>query len=595
MPWKLLANHAKVLAVHAAYMGFGKILYFGGDQHDPKHNEAHEFKATCMFDCGSNAVTPIASPKFDAFCSGHAFLGASNVVKLLVAGGTEQFPIEEGAGIHHVHFPGLKDTAIFSSPDFITPTAGGWGWTRAADMTPGLLASPRDVPNPDPKLTGGRWYPTLITLPNGSVIAFSGHPGSSDGSNSLGAEHNNCIPEIFTREPQPKGRWRRLAEYSGNKKADRLTDREYYERYATTYYPRMHLLPTGDILCTNPVGELTISFTPDIGPHGGTFHEVCLFPPTARDAFGGFSGTSVLLPLRSDKKHPDEYHPRVMICGSFTDTPYILDLSGWNTSLAGQNAVSWKPPKEKENRRQMRERRLHANSVILPTGEIFVCGGVNATGTPQDPALDTKGVLMPEIYNPYSNKWEITGEAATSVRNYHSVALLMPDGRVWTAGSDHDARSGAGEPPPGNDDARNLDIEIYEPWYFAEPGRPFITAAPSLAYPGETILVKSTFAGEIRRVVLVRCGTSTHSFNADQRMIELRFTHTRDNILLVVMPPNNNIIPPGPYLIFTIRVRRTHTRPLGDKPDKRRELGLPSIGTDIYIVREKEDHQRQDG
>jgi len=34
---------------------------------------------------------------------------------------------------------------------------------------------------------------------------------------------------------------------------------------------------------------------------------------------------------------------------------------------------------------------------------------------------------------------------------------------------------GAGVPPPGNFDARDLDIEIYEPWYFADPGRPHIT------------------------------------------------------------------------------------------------------------------------
>jgi|SRR5215212_876855 len=152
----------------------------------------------------------------------------------------------------------------------------------------------------------------------------------------------------------------------------------------------------------------------------------------------------------------------------------------------------------------------------------------------------------------------------------------MPDGRVWTAGSDHDARPGAGEPPPGNDDYRNLDIEIYEPWYFADPGRPFITAAPSLAYPGDTILVQSTFANDIERVVLVRCGTSTHSFNPDQRMIELSWTNPVDDNLLVVMPPNNNIMPPGPYLIFTIR------RKMGT-------LGLPSSGTNIYIVPERRD------
>jgi hypothetical protein len=222
----------------------------------------------------------------------------------------------------------------------------------------------------------------------------------------------------------------------------------------------------------------------------------------------------------------------------------------------------------------MGERRIHACSVILPTGEIFISGGIDALNTVAEPSVDKKAVLMPEVYNPYSNTWDITHDAASSVRNYHSVALLMPDGRVWTAGSDHDAGRGAGAPPPGNADARNLDIEIYSPRYIAEPGRPHVTAAPSLAYPNQTILVKSTFPKEIERVVLLRCGTCTHAYSPDQRMLELAFTKPVDDNLLVVMPPDNNIMPPGPYLIFTIR------RKMGT-------LGLPSDGAEIYIVPEQ--------
>ena len=564
MPWKLLPNHAEILGIHAAYMGFGQILYFGGDQHDPKRSETHSFDATRLFDCNTEVVTAVASPQFDAFCSGHAFLGASNVVKLLVAGGTEQFN-DHAEGVHHPHFAGLKDAAVFSSPDFITPSTGGWDWTKAASMTPGVLASPSAVPHPNPKLTGGRWYPTLTTLANGNVIAFSGHPGSSDGSNSPGADHNNCIPEIFSRTPQPKGSWRRLASYTN------ATDRDYYENHSMTFFPRMHLLPTGDIVCTNPIRERTFSFAPDVGPRGGSFYEVCSFPPSALGAFSGFAATSVLLPLRYDQG----YRARVLICGGFADTPYLLNLQGWHPSLAGTGAWSW----HATSPRRMRERRVNANSVILPTGEIFVLGGIDSgdgEGTP-----DSRGVLRPELYNPYSDTWDV-GDPAQSVRNYHSVALLMPDGRVWTAGSDRNAGRGAGAPPPGNPDSRNLDIEIYEPWYFGNPDRPYITSAPSLAYPGHTILVKSTFAKEIERVVLVRCGTSTHSFNPDQRMIELKFSNPVDDNLLVEMAPNNNIVPPGPYFIFTIR------KHLGT-------LGLPSSGTDIYIVPEKPDRHQGHG
>ena len=115
-------------------------------------------------------------------------------------------------------------------------------------------------------------------------------------------------------------------------------------------------------------------------------YDVCGFPPTAIDAFGGFAGTSVLLPLR----HDDGFRARVMICGSFTDTPYALDLRGWNPSLSGTGAWNW----HATGNRRMKERRLHACSVILPTGEIFVCGGIDAARA--DPPQDTRGVLMPE-------------------------------------------------------------------------------------------------------------------------------------------------------------------------------------------------------
>ena len=134
---------------------------------------------------------------------------------------------------------------------------------------------------------------------------------------------------------------------------------------------------------------------------------------------------------------------------------------------------------------------------------------------------------------------------------------------VWVAGSDKDASPGLA--------ARNLDIDIYQPWYHGNPKRPFIKGAPSLAYPGESIVVKSTDADEIQGVVMVRCGTSTHSFDPDQRYLNLKFQYVGDDILVVDMPPNNNILPPGPYLIYTLRRDQN-------------PLGLPSYGAQIYIV-----------
>src|SRR5262245_16427449 len=71
MPWEPTID-ATVLAVHAAFLNFDRVVYFGGDQHDPQLAASHQTDATCLFNAASGTVTRISSPHFDAFCSGHA-------------------------------------------------------------------------------------------------------------------------------------------------------------------------------------------------------------------------------------------------------------------------------------------------------------------------------------------------------------------------------------------------------------------------------------------------------------------------------------------------------------------------------------------
>jgi len=66
---------------------------------------------------------------------------------------------------------------------------------------------------------------------------------------------------------------------------------------------------------------------------------------------------------------------------------------------------------------------------------------------------DQTAASRPEIYRPDFNRatssygpetgqWHLVDEPASRLRNYHSTALLMPNGRVWTAGGNSPTQSG---------------------------------------------------------------------------------------------------------------------------------------------------------
>jgi hypothetical protein len=66
------------------------------------------------------------------------------------------------------------------------------------------------------------------------------------------------------------------------------------------------------------------------------------------------------------------------------------------------------------------------NSVMLPDGKILVVGGNEAD---QFDIPDYQSLL----YNPTADKW--TPMASQKYRRgYHSTAILLPDGRVLSAG-----------------------------------------------------------------------------------------------------------------------------------------------------------------
>jgi hypothetical protein len=713
---------AQVLAVHAALLpagASGQIVYFSGSQwvpptvweaiengpnpqSDPKYPLGKsEIDHTRIYDCATQQISNPGSPDTDLFCSGHAFLPDG---RLLIAGGTQHFPVETERDLHHAHWSGSRQSWIFlprhevraavgspatalwapRQPDHLdllmtgpdgsvwstwweaatawqpwftihseikaavgSPVTALWAphqpdhldlfmtgsdgtvwstWWEAAHawqpwfaIHPEVKAQPRiavtalwrgqhldlfmtgtdgavwstwweaapswqpwfpimagsrwaqgPLLNRDPGQTenngqpmgGGRWYPSLITLASGGVIAMCGHPLISEFTGSLtdfDVRHNNTKPEIFDPNTET---WTLINKALG---ADQAHD------YAP-YYPRLHVVPhsgevfivqplyskmvkqynQGDPQCTAPAPgqDLCSQYSQDTNPpyavdvmDKSLFYEI-----TKQQVTHAFTGpqnveplyvdrfytsqetTSVLLPLL----HEENYHPRVLICGAVQ--ALIADLAPANPALLQWTATA---------ARQLIDPATHqppvrnfANSTLLPTGEVVVSGGVSKT-----PYTEGDGVKAVEIYlaprSGQPDSWEL-GPVAHETRGYHSVALLIPDGRVWTAGSEWNYSA-----------TPNLSMELFEPDYYQVANRVSITASPGAVNYNQSFGVRFSPDRTIARVVLMRLGSATHAFDGDQRYVSVPFRQA-GTTLTAVGPPDATIAPPGYYMLWLI-------------------------------------------
>ena len=189
-------------------------------------------------------------------------------------------------------------------------------------------------------------------------------------------------------------------------------------------------------------------------------------------------------------------------------------------------------------------RRQH-NLTVLADGTVLATGG-NSSGAS---LVDLNaGVYAAELWNPLTGTWR-TLSAMQVTRQYHSTALLLPDGRVLSAGGGI-----CGTCDSVGYLAKNA--EIYSPPYlFAQDGsgnpapRPTIASAPASVGYGAGFSVSSPQAASITKVALVRLGAVTHSNNMEQRYVPLSFTPGIGSITATA-PANANIAPPGAYMLF---------------------------------------------
>jgi hypothetical protein len=189
-------------------------------------------------------------------------------------------------------------------------------------------------------------------------------------------------------------------------------------------------------------------------------------------------------------------------------------------------------------------RRQH-NLTVLADGSVLATGG-NSSGAS---LVDLNaGVYPAELWSPATGQWRTLASMQVT-RQYHSTALLLPDGRVLSAGGGI-----CGTCDTVGYLAKNAEI-FSPPYLFQADGtlapRPSIDAAPASTTYGATMAIGTPDPASISKVALIRLGAVTHSNNMEQRYIPLSFSPGATTITATA-PDNSNIAPPGIYMLFIL-------------------------------------------
>jgi hypothetical protein len=417
----------------------------------------------------------------DIFCGGHTFLADG---RLLVAGGTYAYEIKQFNRYPLPPFSGLDQSYIFD-PFAVT-------WARAPD------------------LARGRWYPTLVMLADGRILAVAGF-----------TKH---FPWVIERN---------IEIFEASLGWSTFEGAEHW----FPLYPRLCLLPNGSVFYAGSYNtHYTFPFsirafpTSILDVERREWRVVGTLRKSERE-----EGINVLLPLR-----PPHYDARVLLAGG--GDPGGID--------AIPDAEVIDPLAAKPQWREiqpMSHARYFAYPVILPNRQVIVIGGRGGEKMHMDgmappmspPPHDPLAVMEPEIFDPETNTWARAAPMSID-RLYHSGALLLPDGRVLTAGSN---------PATGVYDRR---IEIYHPTYLFQGPRPVIDDAPTVIEYATMFDIRFTHTRQIDEVALIRPSVTTHCVNTDQRYIGLAIIERSADRVRVEIPRSRGVAPPGYYMLFVL-------------------------------------------
>ena len=346
-----------------------------------------------------------------------------------------------------------------------------------------------------PLMSQARWYPTNAVLPNGRVLILGGWISPGNWSNTI--NEYNPVTNSMTQRPA-----------SATMKVG--------------LYPRMHLLANGKLfhssVTTNKLGSTSRTFDP--ATNSWSAGDTLNFGARADGISVQLPGLDKILVFGGSLKNTSKA----------TNTVETIDTSATNPQW------SYSTP--------MNKARKEGNSVVLPDGTVLAVGGAAGPGQYENP------VLQAEAFDPEDESWTPLASQVAS-RMHHSTALLLPDGRVLSAGGDRGAYQ--------------TKAEIFSPPYLFEGPRPQITTAPAAVSYGQTFDLTSESAADIASISLIKPGSVTHSTSFDQRFLDLEYT--RDSQTLHVGAPASAAqAPPGDYMMFIVN-----------------SAGVPSVASWVHV------------
>jgi hypothetical protein len=499
--WEATKTAFPIVAIHAAMLPTGKIMFFSYPTYPNRPNNAEAY----LWDPAHPEVPPVLKnppDKANIWCAGQTFTEDG---ELVVFGG---------------------------NLDYESPSQTWKGLDRVFTFNPWT-----ETWKEQPKMAHGRWYPTGVRMPDGRIPIVSG----LDESGLLDPNsHTNQDVELFTPSST-------LGGLGSIKKIGSIGTGELDERTKKPIgqlYPRMVSMANGYTYLAGPDKETTWFFKDVDASPTFTWDD---FPNMTRSRTWGTT-----VPLPSGPSGPT----KLLAMGG---TEFSGDPSTTTTELFDLNSPGgWQLQTGKDNLYG----RGHANTVLLPDGSMVEVGGgrgnLDGFESPLHYAEPEKRHI--ELWDPASGEWTL-GPAQTESRAYHSTALLLPDGRVMSAGDDYNGDPGKIDANTDTDPMEDT-AEIYKPPYLFRGARPTITSigtttpatdptsgVPIIGFNGSFGV--NTPNTNITGAALAAPGAVTHGVDMNQRMLELNVVQ-RTGCVSLTAPTGRNAAPPGYYMLFLL-------------------------------------------